>query len=70
MLVDPIQTAVDRPALRVQRVQRGCGFFTGRYAGGTNTRRVRVGSAEHGNDQRGIRLSLTLPCSTSRVVVE
>jgi len=65
MLVDPIQTAVDRPA---QRVQRGCGFFTGRYAGGTNTRRK--GSAECGNDQRGLRLSLTLPCSTSRVVVE
>jgi len=68
MLVDPTQTAVDRPALRVQRVQRGCGFFTGRYAGGTNTRRE--GSAEYGIDQRGLRLSLSLPCTTSRGVVE
>jgi hypothetical protein len=68
MLVDPIQAAVDRPALRVQRVQRGCGFFTGRYAGGTNTRRE--GSEGNGLEDRGLRLSLALPCSTSRVVVE
>jgi hypothetical protein len=65
MLVDPTQTAVDRHTLRVKR---GCGFFTGRHAGGTNTRRE--GSEGNGLDDRGLRLSLTLPCSTSRVVVE
>jgi len=65
MLVDPTQTAVDR---HTQRVQRGCGFFAGRHAGRTDTRHK--GSEEHGLDDRGLRLSLTLPCSTSRGVVE
>ena len=66
MLVDPTQTAVDR---HTPRVQRGCGFFTGRgwtdsgwSASRTAARGVGVG--------RGFRLSLTLPCSTSRGVIE
>jgi len=65
MLVDPTQTAVDR---HTQRVQRGCGFFTGRHAGRTDTRRE--GSEEYGLDDRGLRLSLTLPCTSVRGVVD
>jgi hypothetical protein len=64
MLVDPTQTAVDR---HTQRVQRGCGFFTGRHAG---VRPRHEESEECGLDDRGLRLSLSLPCSTSRGVVE
>jgi hypothetical protein len=65
MLVDPTQTAVDR---HTPRVQRGCGFFTGRYPGRTAARWR--GSEEYGLDDRGLRLSLTLPCSTYRGVIE
>ena len=68
MLVDPTQTAVDR---HTPRVQRGCGFFTGRHAGRTDTggwsaTRTALDEAA----VRGFRLSLTLPCTSVRGVVE
>ena len=74
MLVDPIQTAVNRWTLRqgipTLRVQRGCGFFTGgRWSRTGNTRREGSEGCD-GLDDRGLRLSLTLPCSTSRGVIE
>jgi hypothetical protein len=65
MLVDPTQTAVDR---HTQRVQRGCGFFTSRHAGRTDARRE--GFEGYGLDDRGLRLSLSLPCKIAGSTVE
>ena len=65
MLVDPTQTAVYRYTLRVKR---GSGFLTGQGIGTRTDIRLQ-GSEDQGLDDRGLRLSLTLPCTSVRGVV-
>jgi hypothetical protein len=68
MMTDPICLR-SNPAWTV-RVQRGCGFFTGRHAGRTASSERYGVLTEDTDNAIGFRLSLSLPCTTSRGVVE